>query len=150
MSSNFVFVEDTARTNRPRNFISAHRRILIFASCGLTSSAIILDRSEGLWNRSILAGVRTNELCFAIIVTCSLIMTLSSVLIFVALNIVDIEFFGNYFLIASFIFGFCFCGLNFGLFIAFLCPSFQAMSAFVISFSCCTVFLMGKKNEKVD
>ena len=113
-------------------------------SCGLTSSIIIIDRSEGLWNRSILAGVRTKEILYALILSSSMIVATAMALVLVALHLAEMKFHGNCLLLGTFIFLLCLSGFFFGLSTVNFCSTLQASSSLFLSCANAAIFLMGK------
>ena len=124
-----------------------HYRVIFFMSCGLTSSIIIIDRSEGLWNRSILAGVRTKEILCALIVSSSVIISAAMALVLLALHLAEMKFHGNFLLLGTFIFFFCLGGFFFGLSTVHFCPTLQASSSLFLSCANAAIFLMGNKTD---
>ncbi|KYN03410.1 ABC transporter G family member 23 [Cyphomyrmex costatus] len=96
--------------------------ILIFClASSVSTSVIITDRLEGVWNRSIVQGVRTNEILLSHIIIQSIIIVVHTTMIMLLyFSIWGLESKGSIFdvIILTFLMGFC--GLMYGFVISIM------------------------------
>lgn len=116
---------------------------MFFASAGLTCALNIDDRKEGLWNRSVLAGVRTTEFFFCVIVTAFVISILTLSAVVLALFITDMRCEGSYLMVLAFLVLICLSGLFLGLFVASCSQSHMISCSLFMCLTNCANYLMG-------
>jgi ABC-type Na+ efflux pump permease subunit len=96
--------------------------IVFVLSAGLTLSGIIMERKEGFWNRTLLAGVSTIEILSAHVIINVIIVIIQLVEVLVLLTFIYGTYNQESYFIVSLMLGLlgC-CGILFGLFISCLC-----------------------------
>lgn len=103
----------------------------LFASI-FASFSIAQSRMEGVWNRSLLAGVKVTEIVLANVIQCafvSIIMAAQMILGLYALT--DIEVIGNMWMVVYMIVACTFNGYLLGFFISILTESFLVINGLI-------------------
>lgn len=116
--------------------------MVFYAAAGLSVAVFIVDRKEGFWNRSILAGVRAGEMIFAQVFIHSLIVFIQVVELIVT---------------AEILYGFtisgcmtilltvqALTGLFFGIFVSIFSPNVTVGNGVILGLSSPILFLSGK------
>ncbi|CAF1454547.1 unnamed protein product [Rotaria sordida] len=96
--------------------------IIFFLAVGLTALIFVVEKKEGLLERSWIAGVTTIEVMFAHIVVKFFIQAIQIILLLVFADVIfKVEIKGSIFLAATLIFLEGLCGMSYGLLISSLC-----------------------------
>ncbi|CAF1478403.1 unnamed protein product, partial [Rotaria sordida] len=96
--------------------------IIFFLAIGLTALIFVIEKKEGLLERSWIAGVTTIEVMFAHIIGKFFIQAIQVILLLVFVDIIfKVEIKGSIFLAATLIFLEGLCGMSYGLLISSLC-----------------------------
>ena len=121
----------------------------MFISAGILSiTSVLKDRLEGLWSRSLNAGVSENELLLAHLITQVFLTSIQ--LVFILLSIVHVfklENHGDKYIIVSLMLLTQFAGTSFGILISVVSKSFVAAKHFFNFIILSLVYLCGKKSE---
>ncbi|XP_011055070.1 PREDICTED: ABC transporter G family member 20-like isoform X2 [Acromyrmex echinatior] len=117
--------------------------ILIFSLANTVSTSLIIaDRLEGIWNRSIVQGVKTDEILVSHILIQSIIIIIHTAMIMLLyFSIWELECKGSIFdiIILTFLMGFC--GLMYGFVISimwkdYIMANFTSIGSFVVLIFC--------------
>lgn len=128
---------------------------LIFLTSCLTVTPILVERKEGLWNRTLLAGVTFNEMLLAQLITYTFFVVVLSVE-FVAFAEVVYETGSTRSSVNLFMLLMClgWCGMFFGIFLSTICPNILSANTAMFSFAItmcamCGIFYPIDKMRKV-
>jgi hypothetical protein len=128
----------------PRNDrIVSHFRAIFTSACSFVAAVNIDDRKEGFWNRSVLAGVRTAEILFALVIITAILMAATFIGIAIGLFLSDIRFNGSLMLLSMFYFLLSWCGIMFGLCLGATCRSLMFTSSLTMFLGNYFSFLIG-------
>lgn len=98
--------------------------MIFFLATLITSTIFITDRLEGIWDRTLVAGVSTTELLIAHIITQSTVMLMQCVeIVILAAFIFNTENHGDNFTVIFLLMLLGFSGMLYGLFISIFCDS---------------------------
>lgn len=101
-----------------------HLRMIFFLATLVTSTIFITDRLEGIWDRTLVAGISTTELLIAHIITQSIVMLFQcGEIVFLAGFIFDTKNHGDNFTVVLLLLLLGFSGMLYGLFISIFCDS---------------------------
>ncbi|CAF3657840.1 unnamed protein product [Rotaria sp. Silwood1] len=96
--------------------------VIFFLAIGLTALIFVVEKKEGLLERSWIAGVTTIEVMFAHIIVKFFIQAIQIILLLVFADFIfKVEIKGSVFLAAALIFLEGLCGMSYGLLISSLC-----------------------------
>ncbi|CAF0918390.1 unnamed protein product [Adineta steineri] len=96
--------------------------IIFFLAIGLTALMFVVEKKEGLLERSLIAGVTTIEIMFAHIIVKFFIQCIQVTLVMVFVHFIfEVEFKGSLFLAMTLIFLQGICGMSYGLLISSVC-----------------------------
>jgi hypothetical protein len=102
------------------------------------------DRKEGFWNRSVLAGVRTAEILFALVIITTILMSVTFIGVAVGLLLTDIRLNGSLILLSLFYFLLSWCGMMLGLCLAAISRSLLFTSLASVFMGNISNFLIGR------
>ncbi|KAK9885990.1 hypothetical protein WA026_014776 [Henosepilachna vigintioctopunctata] len=111
--------------------------IIFFLAVALTSGSILLERNEGILERSLVNGITGTELLCSHLITQFTVMVFQTILaLFVAFGIFELDQNGNIFLVAFLTILTGFCGMFFGFVVACCCENersatYMAMGSFL-------------------
>ncbi|CAG9797343.1 unnamed protein product [Chironomus riparius] len=120
--------------------------MIFFLATLITSTIFITDRLEGIWDRTLVAGISTTELLLAHIITQSSVMLMQCVeIVLLAAFIFDTENHGDNFTVILLLMLLGFSGMLYGLFISIFCDShtmanFMATGSFYPMIILCGIF----------
>lgn len=98
--------------------------MIFFLATLITSTIFITDRLEGIWDRTLVAGVSTTELLIAHIITQSTVMLMQCIeIVILAAFIFNTENHGDNFTVIFLLMLLGFSGMLYGLFISIFCDS---------------------------
>lgn len=98
--------------------------MIFFLATLITSTIFITDRLEGIWDRTLVAGISTTELLIAHILTQSVVMLLQCVEIVILAGVIfDTKNHGDNFTVVLLLLLLGFSGMLYGLFISIFCDS---------------------------
>ncbi|XP_011166692.1 ABC transporter G family member 20 [Solenopsis invicta] len=104
--------------------------LVFFLALTLSTTLIITDRLEGIWDRSVVQGVRTEEIILSHILIQSFIIVIQTIVILLMCFVVwGINCKGSIFVVSFLLFLNGFCGLMFGFVISVLCKN-HTMASF--------------------
>jgi len=99
-------------------------RMIFFLATLITSTIFITDRLEGIWDRTLVAGISTTELLMAHIITQSTVMLVQCTeIVVLAAFIFDTENHGDNLTVILLLMMLGFAGMLYGLFISIFCDS---------------------------
>jgi hypothetical protein len=104
----------------------------------------MFDRKSGLWNRSVLAGVRVNELLLPFTAVMYLFIAMNFLIIAFGLFLTDIKFSGSLLLLSVFYFLLMWCSIMMGLCCGGVLKSEKASTSFQTFLSNSFTFLVGE------
>ncbi|XP_025995053.1 ABC transporter G family member 23 [Solenopsis invicta] len=103
---------------------SAILTFIFFLAVTNSTNLILADRSEGLWNRSIIQGVRTEEILLSHIFYQSLIGLIDTIVLMLTFFVLwGTDYKGSIFVISFVVFLSGFCGLMYGFTISVFCKN---------------------------
>lgn len=114
----------------------------------ITSTIFITDRLEGIWDRTLVAGITTTELLIAHIITQSLVMLVQCIEIVILAGVIfDTQNRGDGLTIVILLLLLGFSGMLYGLFISIFCDShtmanFMATGSFYPMIILCGEFII--------
>lgn len=120
--------------------------MIFFLATLITSTIFITDRLEGIWDRTLVAGISTTELLIAHIITQSTVMLLQCAeIVILATFIFNTENHGDNFTVIFLLMLLGFAGMLYGLFISIFCDShtmanFMATGSFYPMVILCGIF----------
>lgn len=120
--------------------------MIFFLATLITSTIFITDRLEGIWDRTLVAGVSTTELLIAHIITQSAVMLMQCAeIVILSAFIFDTENRGDNFTVVFLLSLLGFAGMLYGLFISIFCDShtmanFMATGSFYPMVILCGIF----------
>lgn len=120
--------------------------MIFFLATLITSTIFITDRLEGIWDRTLVAGISTTELLLAHIITQSTVMLLQCIeIVVLAAFIFNTENNGDNLTVIVLLMLLGFSGMLYGLFISIFCDShtmanFMATGSFYPMIICCGIF----------
>ncbi|KAG5674743.1 hypothetical protein PVAND_004694 [Polypedilum vanderplanki] len=120
--------------------------MVFFLATLITSTIFITDRLEGVWDRTLVAGISTTELLIAHIITQSTVMLVQCCeIVILAAFIFDTENRGDNFTVIFLLMLLGFSGMLYGLFISIFCDShtmanFMATGSFYPMIILCGIF----------
>lgn len=98
--------------------------MIFFLATLITSTIFISDRLEGIWDRTLVAGISTSELLLAHILTQSTVMLIQCAeIVILATFIFDTQNHGDNFTVVLLLLMLGFAGMLYGLFISIFCDS---------------------------
>lgn len=98
--------------------------MIFFLATLITSTIFITDRLEGIWDRTLVAGISTTELLLAHIITQSTVMLVQCAeIVILATFIFDTNNHGDNFTVVLLLMMLGFAGMLYGLFISIFCDS---------------------------
>jgi ABC-type multidrug transport system permease subunit len=98
--------------------------MIFFLATLITSTIFITDRLEGIWDRTLVAGISTTELLLAHIITQSTVMLVQCAeIVVLAAFIFDTKNHGDNFTVVLLLMMLGFSGMLYGLFISIFCDS---------------------------
>ncbi len=98
--------------------------MIFFLATLITSTIFITDRLEGIWDRTLVAGVSTTELLIAHIITQSVVMLMQCAeIVILAAFIFNTQNNGDSFTVIFLLMLLGFSGMLYGLFISIFCDS---------------------------
>lgn len=98
--------------------------MIFFLATLITSTIFITDRLEGIWDRTLVAGISTSELLLAHILTQSTVMLIQcGEIVILAAFIFDTHNQGDNFTVVMLLLMLGFAGMLYGLFISIFCDS---------------------------
>lgn len=99
-------------------------RMIFFLATLITSTIFITDRLEGIWDRTLVAGISTTELLLAHIITQSTVMLVQCIeIVVLATFIFNTHNHGDNFTVVLLLMMLGFSGMLYGLFISIFCDS---------------------------
>lgn len=99
-------------------------RMIFFLATLITSTIFITDRLEGIWDRTLVAGISTSELLLAHIITQSTVMLVQCAeIVILAAFIFNTHNYGDNFTVILLLMMLGFSGMLYGLFISIFCDS---------------------------
>lgn len=120
--------------------------MIFFAAAGLSVAVFVVDRKEGFWNRSILAGVKPREMIFAQVLIHCLMISIQVIELMVITKIL-LEF--PFSVSLTILLGVqAITGLFFGILVAIFSPNVTVGNASMLGLSSPILYLSGKKCEK--
>lgn len=120
--------------------------MIFFLATLITSTIFITDRLEGIWDRTLVAGISTTELLLAHIITQSTVMFLQCIeIVILSAFIFDTQNHGDNATVILLLMMLGFAGMLYGLFISIFCDS-HTMANFMATGSFYPmIILCGKK-----
>lgn len=116
--------------------------MVFYAAAGLSVAVFIVDRKEGFWNRSILAGVRASEMIFAQVTIHSLLIFIQVIELVVTAEILyKFTISGCMTLLLSVQ---ALTGLFFGIFVSIFSPNVMVGNGVILGISTPILCLSGK------
>ncbi|XP_011700769.1 PREDICTED: ABC transporter G family member 20-like isoform X2 [Wasmannia auropunctata] len=101
--------------------------LMFFLATTVSTTLIITDRLEGVWNRSVVQGVKTEEILLSHILIQSIIIVIHAIMImFLVFVVWRLECKGSIFAATGFTFLVGFCGLMYGFTISVWCKNHTA------------------------
>lgn len=128
--------------------------MIFFLATLITSTIFITDRLEGIWDRTLVAGISTSELLLAHIITQSTVMLVQCVeIVVLAAFIFNTHNYGDNFTVVLLLMMLGFSGMLYGLFISIFCDShtmanFMATGSFYPMIILCGKLLINLKKKR--
>ncbi|KAJ9578930.1 hypothetical protein L9F63_024960, partial [Diploptera punctata] len=116
--------------------------MLFFLATSITSTIIITERNEGVWDRSLVAGVKSWEILFSHIITQTFCMIVQLIIVLIfTFGVFKVPCLGDFYTTMFLLFLQGFCGMCFGFLVSALCDNITTGTYLALGSFYPTIFL---------